>query len=62
MTPDTHKFALELGLVLKEPEQLALEGMMLKDWIRLIDVSCIGSTGASADARVYGATGGGGTL
>ena len=48
MTADTHKFALigcnskiSLGYVLDDQRQHALERLMLKDWVRLIDVEPI---------------------
>jgi hypothetical protein len=38
MTPDTRKFAIQVGYPLDEDEQNALERLMLRDWIRLIDI------------------------
>ncbi len=38
-TPDTHKFAIQLGYTPEQDIQDALERLMLRDWIRLIDVS-----------------------
>ncbi len=36
------KFAIEVGYVLSRPIQKALEQMMMKDWVRLIDLSSVG--------------------
>ena len=41
MTKDTHKFALEVNYHLTPKQQAALERLMLRDWIRLIDVNSI---------------------
>lgn len=41
MTAGTHKFAIEVGYPLDDEQQLAFERLMLKDWIRLIDVSSV---------------------
>jgi len=41
MTGDSRKFAIEVGYPLNDEQQVALERLMLKDWIRLIDVSPI---------------------
>jgi len=43
MTADTKKFVVEIGQALSQPQQDALERLMLRDWIRLIDISPIGS-------------------
>lgn len=40
-TEDTHKFAIQLGYTLDRDEQDALERLMLRDWIRLIDISTV---------------------
>lgn len=40
-TADTRKFALEVGLVLPEREQKALESLQAADHIRLLDVSLL---------------------
>jgi hypothetical protein len=39
MTSDTHKFVIPVGFTLPQHLQNALERLMLRDWIRLIDVS-----------------------
>lgn len=39
MTPDTKKFVIPLGAVPDQGHQDALERLMMRDWIRLIDVS-----------------------
>lgn len=39
MTSDTHKFVIQVGLTLPQNLQNALERLMLRDWIRLIDIS-----------------------
>lgn len=39
MTPDTHKFAIQVNYPLSEEKQQALERLQLRDWIRLIDVA-----------------------
>lgn len=41
MTRDTYKFALEVGYPHTLEQVDALERLMLRDWIRLIDVSII---------------------
>lgn len=41
MTPDTAKFAIQLGAELSPSEALALEWLQLNRWITLIDVSTI---------------------
>jgi len=39
MTEETRTFAVPLGVALPQKLQDALERLMLRDWIRLIDVS-----------------------
>ena len=39
MTEDTHKFAIQVGYPLDEAQQAALERLLLRDWVRLIDVT-----------------------
>lgn len=39
------KFVIPLGLVLEQHYQDALERLMLRDWIRLIDISPCSTTG-----------------
>ena len=39
MTPGTKKFAVAVGFVFDERHQHAFERLMLRDWIRLIDVA-----------------------
>ncbi len=41
MTPDTGKFAVEVGLQLSQVRQEALEWMQLNRWISLIDLTPI---------------------
>ena len=41
MTDDTRKFCIRVGERLSHQQQTALERLMLRDWIRLIDVSDI---------------------
>lgn len=41
MTKDTHKFAIAIDYPLPPIHQQALEQLMLRDWIRLIDVTVI---------------------
>lgn len=41
MTPDTAKFAIQLGAELSDRDALALEWLQLNRWITLIDVSTI---------------------
>ena len=44
MTKDTHKFALPINYPLTPGQQAALERLMLRDWIRLIDISRIANS------------------
>lgn len=39
MTPDTKKFGIAIGYVFDLQRQQALERLMLRNWIRLIDVT-----------------------
>lgn len=43
MTADTKKFCIEVAQPLSQQQQDALERLQLRDWIRLIDISPIGS-------------------
>lgn len=43
LTPDTGKFAVEVGLSLSPVRQEALEWMMVHRWISLIDVTPVAS-------------------
>jgi hypothetical protein len=39
MTSETRKFVAPLGVTFAQEQQDALERLMLRDWIRLIDIS-----------------------
>jgi hypothetical protein len=39
MTAETRKFVAPLGMAFAQEQQDALERLMLRDWIRLIDIS-----------------------
>jgi hypothetical protein len=41
MTESTYKFVVQVGVNLGARTQAALERLMMRDWIRLIDVSTI---------------------
>lgn len=42
---DTQKFAVPLLGVMEQSQQDALERLMLRDWIRLIDISALPTVG-----------------
>lgn len=53
MTPDTHKFAIQVDFPDLEPElQLALERLQIREWVRLIDVAPVAAAGGRV-CRVF---------